>query len=492
MKATTWRPAAAVLSLCSLIAGCGDDLDPEGVKVINDAGPIDATIMIDARRTSTVDPVDADVEECPSVFAQDILPEWRITISDEEWAALEYEFYNRAERKAAGLDANPYHPVVLASFDDGNTTTNIPQVLIRLKGQSSWVQAAELDANPKMQFVLAFNEVNPDGRFKGLRKVELDMPRSDWTFLRQRLALHMMRQIGQDAQCANNAKLYVNGEYYGLFTHLERLDKEFLQRIYGKENGVDDGDLWKAGVQIRTNKDTHSDDRIDAFWAASSVAQLEALVDLGAAVREWTAETILPHADGYHLGRPNFFLYDHPERGFTWLPTDLDTAFDYRPFDLDVAFPECSNRNYGRWVPYATILGDAYWMDQYIDSIIDARQLYEPADQVALVQQWAAQIESAALADPRKPFTMEDHQWALQLLGDYVYFRTDFIDSWLACRADGTGIDADADGSVFCFDCDDQNDDIHPGRAESCNGVDDDCDGFLDEGVQCSLSSSQP
>src|SRR5690606_36256864 len=163
------------------------------------------------------------------------------------------EFYNRLAREAAGLDRNPYHPVESITYDDGTGPVQVPQVSIRLKGQSSWVHAVMYDAHPKMQFVIAFNELVPGGRFKGVRKVELDMPRSDWTYLRQRLALHTMRQVGQDAQCANNATLYINGEYYVLFTHLERIDKEFLQRIYGEEDGADDGDLWKGGSMIRTD-----------------------------------------------------------------------------------------------------------------------------------------------------------------------------------------------------------------------------------------------
>ena len=50
---------------------------------------------------------------------------------------------------------------------------------------------------------------------------------------------------------------------------------------------------------------------------------------------------------------------------------------------------------------------------------------------------------------------------------------------------DGCGcdvrVDADFDGYNECVDCDDADGSVHPGRAERCNGADDDCDGSIDE-----------
>jgi hypothetical protein len=61
-------------------------------------------------------------------------------------------------------------------------------------------------------------------------------------------------------------------------------------------------------------------------------------------------------------------------------------------------------------------------------------------------------------------------------------------DSGPADSADDSGAlppeETDADGDRFSLgdgDCDDNNPDVYPGRDERCNGIDDDCDGEIDE-----------
>ena len=48
---------------------------------------------------------------------------------------------------------------------------------------------------------------------------------------------------------------------------------------------------------------------------------------------------------------------------------------------------------------------------------------------------------------------------------------------------DGGFVDLDGDGWTADEDCDDGDPTVSPGAAEACNGVDDDCDGSVDEGV---------
>jgi hypothetical protein len=73
---------------------------------------------------------------------------------------------------------------------------------------------------------------------------------------------------------------------------------------------------------------------------------------------------------------------------------------------------------------------------------------------------------------PGRLYLRSEHGPGLGIYGSY--------DLRIAGAASGT--DADGDGYTTLVDCDDTNPSIHPGAAEVCNFVDDNCDGSIDEG----------
>lgn len=412
---------------------------------------------------------------CADVFADDKLPTYEIQIAQAEWDGLVTDFYSMAQNDALSLDIHPYH--ALAEFRYGDEV--IPNAMIRLKGQSSWREAVEAGDNPpKMQFVISFVEVDPTTRFHGLRKIELDMPRMDQSYLRQRLTLTYMRALGLPAQCANSARLVINGAYYGLFTNLERPDKEFIQRVFP---GEDSGELWDGGWGLETNEETASQPhpRLDAWWSVRDVASLTAIADVDEAVAEWAAEALIDNSDGFWIGRHNFFIYDHPTRGWLWIPHDLDATIDWVSELVDPLYYWGRYTAWdGPWAHYAVVIGDPDLRERYVAALRHAHQVFVATALPDKLDQYAAQIADAVAADPTRPFGVADHASALDSLRSALRARADYVGSWLECRAAGTGTDADGDGKPFCFECNDGDAAAYPGAPEICgDGRDQSCDG---------------
>jgi hypothetical protein len=413
---------------------------------------------------------------CADLFSDDRITTYELQIAPTDWNGLVVDFYNMQHNDDLGLDLHPYHPIT--EFRYGNEV--VTNAMIRLKGQSSWREVIEAGDTPaKMQFVISFNEIDPNARFHGLRKLELDMPRTDPSYLRQRLTLSYLRALGLPAQCANSGRLMINGALYGLYTNLERPDAEFVQRLFP---GASDGDLWDGGWGLETNEDLSSQPhpRIDAWWMVSDAAGLAAIADMDETLLEWAGEAMIADADGFWIGRHNFFLYDHPTRGWLWIPHDLDATIDWVDDEIDPLYYWGRATGWdGPWPHYAAVVNDAAWRERYVSALSRAHDVFVATNPVALLDRYAAQVADAVAADPTRPFSVDDHVAAVASLRGALHEREELVRAWLACRAAPAGaVDADGDGHPFCADCNDADATAHPGAPEICgDGHDQSCDG---------------
>lgn len=368
---------------------------------------------------TTGDPVEPWAPKgCPKIYAQDLLPTFEIEISDGELAELHEEWL------AADDYNTPEHPLIAFKYEDIVVT----DATARLRGNATW-----WPQQGKMQLEISFNTYNDKGRFKGLRKLLFDAAAANTSFLRDRLAMTVLQDVGLPTPCANNARLVLNGEYYGLFTSIEKIDKEFLERRFEDP----EGDLYKrAKWAKKTNESDKDNSDLEDLLDADDVDELLEQMNLEQALLEWAAEAVMPDGDGAWAGGLNYYLYDDPKTGFNVLPWDMDATFTRLPHDTD-PYVYLKPNDWGR--PFYTIAtADPEWFAKYIEKIEYVLEHGYKVDVLqARMDAWAAQIATAAAEDPNKPFSTSDHIAGVKAQRSYVSKRAAFVKEWLKCWKDG-------------------------------------------------------
>jgi CotH protein len=399
-----------------------------------------------------------DSELCSDLFDQGTLRTYSIDIAPDEWDRIQAEFHDIATLQASGNDFVVKHPVM---FHMGSET--VSDATFKLHGQSSWVQTVMSDGDrEKMQFDISFHERDPKGKFHGVGKLVFDMPRSDWTFMHDRLAHAWFRQAGIAAGCAVNARVEINGAYYGMFVAKETTSKSVLRQFFPDHP---DGDLWKGGIQPETNQEMPDWSRQKAFSQAADIASVSSIVDIESSLKTWAGEAAINDADGYYGGNHNFYIYDTGPKGFVFLPNDTDATFDWlsqndlTPFNQHPVYfwegrAQPAPKPGGAW---RAVMNDPTWRAKYVDAIAWALSQWDVAQIQGWIDTWSQQIADDVAADPHTWATVSQFQDAVATAREIVSSRAQFLQSFVDCARNGTGDDRDGDGVPWCDDCRDDD-----------------------------------
>lgn len=331
----------------------------------------------------------------------------------------------------ARLDADPgARAYVSGTFESMGVT--VGNVGIRYKGNSTLARAGN-----KKSFNIDMNEYVVDQRFLGLNELNLNNSVLDPSMEREVTAYELFLAFGVRAPCANYARVYVNDEYWGLYVNVEEVDKRFLTRAFGDN----DGNLYKqystasleyrgptasayddGTYQKKTNETANDWSDLIALCellAIDDLARIEnelpARFDVDAYLRWLAANTFLSHIDAYTGFANNYYLYRDPTTNrLTYIPWDLDITFGTAghggtttPYllDWDIYDPQVPTPVGTRPLLTKVLAVPAFRAQyrSYLAELVAAGGLAPGL--VTILTDRRALILDAALADPRSPYT---------------------------------------------------------------------------------------
>jgi len=293
------------------------------------------------------------------LFNDHVLQEVRFYMHPNDWATLKKNY-----------GSNDYYP---ADFEwkYQERLIELPGVWIRSRGAGS-----RSDVKPGLRVDL--DRDAPGRRFLGLRSFNLRNHTQDPSLIHDPLSMVFFRRLGMPAPREAHTRMYVNNEYIGLYSITESVDKDFLTRVFGENDGY----LYQYDDETRTpyyfeyrgsdpalyspipfKPKTHEKDPdprpIEAMIKAinqSSDSDFYAAVSEYLDLRQFMAhvavERFLAEQDGVigAIGLNNFYLYRFEKKNLSqFIAWDKDLAFFADPWEPIWRFitdvpPEKENR----------------------------------------------------------------------------------------------------------------------------------------------------
>ena len=266
-------------------------------------------------------------------FNGDVLQEVRLAINSKDWNALRTNYQD-----------NTYYPC-----DFTWSGIVVRNVGIRSRGLGS-----RNSTKPGLR--VDFDRYASQQKFLGLKSIILDNATQDPSSMKERLTTMFLARMGQPASREVHAKLYVNNEYFGLYVVVESVDKDFLKRTLGENDGylfeynyVYDWRLNYLGPELEKYKEvfdakTRESESISSIHGpiermvrainetsdASFESEMSKYLNLTDFTTHVGLENVMAEWDGVfgYAGLNNFYLYRNATTGVSrFITWDKDNTF---------------------------------------------------------------------------------------------------------------------------------------------------------------------
>jgi len=254
------------------------------------------------------------------LFSKSTLQRVDLELHSADWAKLKENF-----------QTNTFYP---ADFKwNGQTVFNVG---IRSRGRGS------RNAN-KPGLKVDFDRYSTNQKFLGLKSLVLDNLTQDPSGVHETVSMAFYERLGIPTPRETHVRLYVRGEFIGLYALVESVDKEFLARIYGSigEDTQNDGWLYEfvwqdhylfsdlgtglTEIKLRFDATTHEskpdEDKFRPLQELITLANQTPIerfnevigprFDIPGFIRFVAAQAYLGDTDGFlgAFGMNNFYLY---------------------------------------------------------------------------------------------------------------------------------------------------------------------------------------
>ncbi|NVJ61084.1 MAG: CotH kinase family protein [Gammaproteobacteria bacterium] len=268
-------------------------------------------------------------------FKRDRLLNINITLSEADYRQLKAEGRTLASTSRECPEQFEYTEFDATVTIDGDV---IEKVKVRKKGYLGSLSPTR----PSIK--LDFNDILKDQSYQHRERMTLNNNRQDPSNARQCLTYDHFRKAGLPAPRCNFAKVTVNGEDLGIFTHIEPIKKPFLNRVFDNK----DGNLYEAqladfGLHLnnRFEKKTNEteNDRNDLRLIAEAfqlpdeefIDLIKSYIDIDEFIKFWAMETLVGHWDSATGNGNNFYIYrSSSDNLFHFIPWGTDASFTGR------------------------------------------------------------------------------------------------------------------------------------------------------------------
>jgi len=381
-------------------------------------------------------------------FDDSVLHDVRLWINSRDWETLKTNYLS-----------NAYYP---ADFQWQSIT--VSNVGIRSRGNGS-------RSGIKPGLRVDFDRYATTQKFLGLKSFILRNNTQDPSNIRERLSMMLFRRIGIPASREAHTRLFVNDQFAGVYTIVESVDKDFLDRNFGEDKGflyhydyppealpyyfedrgADPALYVPRPFEPETNDSNPRPDVVRSMInainnsGASFRSAVAEFVDLAAFIRHVATEVFLADQDGIlgNWGMNNFYLYRAPTSNrFNFIAWDKSNTFVDGPYysiwhNIDDQPPQNRNRLMQNALEYGDL--KALYLDSLVAVADAAAQI--PADAAPgdtrgwmerEIEREYAQIQAAVLADTTKPYSNESFEASVEELRVFARLRGGVINTLAA------------------------------------------------------------